>query len=367
MSYQTSLVVIQSIESCNLNCSYCYLPNRSSKEKIQFTTIEQICYRLVESSLIGDKCTILWHSGEPMLLPISFYEHTHEIFKKNFPNTKLMFSFQTNGTKLTNDWCKFIKNNNIKISLSLDGTKDMNDRSRLNWSGKSSFDAVINAINLLHQFEIEFSIICVITKDSINSPTELINFFDALGIKNIGFSFEETEGANLKSSISITDNFFTFYEKIFSLNKTKELRVREFNKFNRFLKYKHRKEHNSQNNPLSILSFDTKGNFSTFSPELQTSTTMEYGDFNFGNVYDDKILDIFMNEKFIDIFSKIKAGVELCKIECDYFDVCGGGIPSNKFFENGSFASLETMECLSSIKAPFDVLIKNMEIMIQDI
>jgi uncharacterized protein len=43
--------------------------------------------------------------------------------------------------------------------------------------------------------------------------------------------------------------------------------------------------------------------------------------------------------------SEIKKGVEKCADECLYFDLCGGGTPSNKFYENGSFATSETMEC----------------------
>ena len=36
------------------------------------------------------------------------------------------------------------------------------------------------------------------------------------------------------------------------------------------------------------------------------------------------------------------AGVELCRQECQYFSVCGGGEPVNKLSENGTFVSSET-------------------------
>ena len=41
----------------------------------------------------------------------------------------------------------------------------------------------------------------------------------------------------------------------------------------------------------------------------------------------------------------IRAGVEACRRECDYFSLCGGGAPVNKLSENGTFASTQTSFC----------------------
>lgn len=34
-----------------------------------------------------------------------------------------------------------------------------------------------------------------------------------------------------------------------------------------------------------------------------------------------------------------------CRDTCGYFDLCGGGAPSNKLGENGRFDSTETLYC----------------------
>ncbi|MBE9069312.1 GRRM system radical SAM/SPASM domain protein, partial [Leptolyngbya cf. ectocarpi LEGE 11479] len=57
----------------------------------------------------------------------------------------------------------------------------------------------------------------------------------------------------------------------------------------------------------------------------------------------------------------IQAGVDLCKKECEYFSVCGGGAPSNKYFENGSFASSETMYCRYTKKILTDIVLAELE------
>jgi uncharacterized protein len=54
--------------------------------------------------------------------------------------------------------------------------------------------------------------------------------------------------------------------------------------------------------------------------------------------------------------AEIEAGVALCRAECGYFDVCGGGEPVNKLAENGSFASSATNFCRMTRMAVADLV-----------
>jgi uncharacterized protein len=65
--------------------------------------------------------------------------------------------------------------------------------------------------------------------------------------------------------------------------------------------------------------------------------------------------------KFKRMFTEIMAGIGMCKESCDYFDVCGGGAPSNKLYENGSFASTETKYCKYSRKIIVDSIVEKTE------
>jgi len=58
---------------------------------------------------------------------------------------------------------------------------------------------------------------------------------------------------------------------------------------------------------------------------------------------------------------EVAEGVEQCRRACAYFEVCGGGAPSNKLFENGSFASTETRHCAYTRKAVIDITLEFME------
>ena len=57
----------------------------------------------------------------------------------------------------------------------------------------------------------------------------------------------------------------------------------------------------------------------------------------------------------------IAAGVEICRKECDYFSVCGGGAPINKLTENGSFATGRTMFCNLIQIVPTDLILNAMD------
>ena len=55
--------------------------------------------------------------------------------------------------------------------------------------------------------------------------------------------------------------------------------------------------------------------------------------------------------------SDIAGGLSKCRETCEYYSLCGGGAPVNKYFENGSFDSTETMFCRLNRKVLVDVLV----------
>ena len=120
-------------------------------------------------------------------------------------------------------------------------------------------------------------------------------------------------------------------------------------------------QHNNQVTEFGIISVDCDGNLSTFSPELLGVQSPTYGDFCFGNIMTDDLARMAKNHKFKRVRKDIAAGVRLCAKTCEYYSFCGGGAPANKYFENGSFASTETMFCRYTIKLPLDIVLADLE------
>src|SRR5213078_810591 len=80
-----------------------------------------------------------------------------------------------------------------------------------------------------------------------------------------------------------------------------------------------------------------------------------HGPFVLGNVATDSLESVLASPRFLALDEEIGRGLEMCREECRYFGLCGGGPPGNKFFENGSFASTETLFCRLHKKACLDV------------
>lgn len=56
-----------------------------------------------------------------------------------------------------------------------------------------------------------------------------------------------------------------------------------------------------------------------------------------------------------------QSGITLCRKSCAYYGYCGGGAPANKYYENGSFATAETMFCKYSVKLPLEIVLNDLE------
>ena len=67
------LLVVQPTPFCNIDCKYCYLPNRTSKAVVSTETLRNLFSQVFASGWFGDGLSVVWHAGEPMVLPIAFY------------------------------------------------------------------------------------------------------------------------------------------------------------------------------------------------------------------------------------------------------------------------------------------------------
>ena len=196
------LLVIQPTPFCNLDCDYCYLPFRQSREKIAPNLLEQIFRRTFESSAVGDHFTVVWHAGEPLVLPISFYRGALDVIARlNSRDVSVSHSFQTNGTLITPEWCHFIRECHLRIGVSIDGPEFLHDRHRKTRTGRGTWSRVMRGIATLRDQEIPFHVITVLTSESLAHADEIFEFYLRNGIRQIGFNIEEIEGINRSSSL----------------------------------------------------------------------------------------------------------------------------------------------------------------------
>ncbi|MDM5153340.1 cyclophane-forming radical SAM/SPASM peptide maturase GrrM/OscB [Bacillus sp. DX1.1] len=355
------LIVLQPTSLCNLNCQYCYVPGRKDSTRMSEQTLENVIAKVLRSSIVDENVEFLWHAGEPLTVGIDFYKKVMTYIQKhNNQDRRIRNRLQTNGTLLTPDWCEFLLENDFQIGISIDGPAMLHNRNRIDWSGKGSHHLVMRGLKLLKEYGLSFGGLCVLTRESLNYPREIFNFFYSNGFQSVGFNVEEIENANKSSSLKdyeehsiIVEKYRSFMSELFDLWKThkNEIEFREFrNMLTRIEKKLSNKNYYSvpdEIKSLGIITIQKNGDITTNSPEFAGGLNTEFNNFVVGNINAQYELDTVVNSNIYNRMQhEINLGVKNCASSCLYFDLCGGGSPSNKYFENGSLSSTETIRCI---------------------
>jgi uncharacterized protein len=333
-------------------------------------TLDRIFRWVFASGLARQPFTLLWHAGEPLVLPVSFYETAAELLHRhNAAGLPILQSFQTNATLLDADWCAFLRRPGVHLGVSVDGPDFLHDRHRRTRQGRGTLGRVLRGIGLLHEHGIAFEVITVLTADSLGYPDELFDFYQENGIRSVAFNVEEVEGPHTASSLQragTPERFRRFLTRFVRLARSADppLVVREFETSATALLAARRYgvgARTQENRPWAIVNVDCEGRFSTYSPELLGVTSRTHGGFALGDVATDSLETVQASPRFRRLEDEIGAGVEMCRQTCRYFPFCGGGPPANKYFENGTFVSTETLFCRLHKKVCLDVTLALLE------
>ncbi len=360
---QVDLVVVQPTPFCNIDCRYCYLPSRNDKSVIAPTTVANLFGKLFATDWITGRVTVIWHAGEPLVLPAGFYRAAFETIAAMQPGGfELVHSFQTNGMLLTPEWCEFAREWRIEIGVSIDGPREIHDRNRVTRAGHGTFEKTLAGIRLLRGEGVPFHTISVLSAESLDRPDEMFEFFAAEGVENVCFNVDETEGQHVSTLAADAPARYRAFLRRFWERARDGGGVQQIREIDGLLPTIFRPEEapirNSQVEPFGMINVDCHGNVSTFSPELLGYRNAEYDDFLIGNVNRDDfatMLDRLVNSAMA---REVAAGVAACRAECAYFSVCGGGAPMNKLSENGSFRGTRTLFCELTQMAPVDVVLE---------
>ena len=365
------LVVVQSTSLCNLDCSYCYLPDRQKKRVFDLNMVPLLMQRILESPFAGPEFSLVWHAGEPLTLPTAWYDQATAIINRSLEqfeaqDIQLDQHVQSNATLINDAWCDCFRRNRIVVGISVDGPEHIHDAHRRFRNGRGSHALAMKGIEALHRNDVPFHCISVVTADAMEQPEAMYRFFRDNGIREVGFNVEEQEGIHTSSSMQGSEmeaKYRTFLHAFWSLSEQDGYPVilREFDQVISLIQGNQRMTQNELNRPFSILSVDWQGNFSTFDPELLSVASDRYGTFNLGNLQDLSLVESTETEQFRRLLFDMSSGVESCHKGCEYFGLCGGGNGSNKFWEHGSLASSETNSCRFGTQIPVQVLLERFE------
>jgi len=359
------MVVLQPTAFCNINCSYCYLPDRDNKHVLAQSTVTRLFTELFNSGWTAPQLTVVWHAGEPLVVPVAFYREAFAIIEQlRPPSVTVAHAFQTNGMLIDDAWCALFRDWKVGVGVSLDGPRDLHDANRKTRSGAGTFDRTIAGIRRLQAEKLPFHVISVLSSASLDDPDGLLAFYLEQGIDHVCFNVEESEGSHASQLFAGEDlhrRYEAFLRRFWHRARAdgRMKFVREIDlAIPRVFRPSEAHARNVQVEPLAMLNVDSHGNVSSFSPELLGLANAAYGDFLLGNINTQSLMAIHEACRQSALYRDIQQGVAACRAECEYFSVCGGGAPVNKLFEKGAFAATRTSFCTLTQIVPTDLILE---------
>lgn len=245
-------VILKTVERCNLACPYCYYfygADRSFEgrpARIARSTVDELApflLRAVAEQGIRD-LQIVFHGGEPMLQRPADFDYAATFLREALGGvTRLSFSMQTNGTRLSEEWISLLDRHAVSLGLSIDGRREEHDRNRYDHSGRGSYDKIAEGLRRLQAhptFGAERNIGSI---SVLNSETDyrdaISHLVDDLAIRQLSFLLPDCnhvdgipDGVEVsKYATQLTDIFDTWAER-------RDFDVREIGSFMTFFQKK---------------------------------------------------------------------------------------------------------------------------------
>ena len=369
---RTQLLILQPTPFCNIDCDYCYLPDRNATARMSIACVRLAAERLRHDGLVGPRLTIVWHAGEPLTMPRAFYDEAVGVLREVLGSAcEVSHSLQTNATLIDDEWCELFKRHDIRVGVSVDGPAALHDAHRRTRGGKGTHERVLRGMALLRAHGVSFHAIAVVTPATFEQVDAFFDFFFEQGVSELGCNFDEAEGPHEHSSLDGHEAAHAaFVARLLERSiDSGSLRVRELALALQLIAqplptYRWNGQtwpENPQTLPFALISVAHNGDFSTFSPELLGQPSVEFGNFILGNVASGSYLDSARTERFERLWAAVVRGTRECERTCAHYGFCGGGAPANKLYENGDLASGETLYCRTMLKRPFDAVLARLE------
>ncbi|MFI7487853.1 cyclophane-forming radical SAM peptide maturase AmcB [Micromonospora echinaurantiaca] len=341
-------LVVQPTSFCNLSCTYCYLPDRRSR-RLMSDAVAKGCAESIAQQNSSHPVSVVWHGGEPTATPIGLFRDLLAPFEELRRAGMVRHEIQANATLINRQWCELFSTYGFEVGVSIDGPGALN-RNRLDWAGSRTDTRTLHGMQALADAGLKYSVICVVTPETIDHADALVDFFTGLpGCESVGFNIEEQEGAD-RAAVP-EDAAYRFWQHLIKRRVGgNPLRIRDVDRLADYVAAT-RAGHvdHAPYEPIPTVSWD--GQVVLLSPELLGITDPRYGDFIAGNVLGEPIPAMLARAGDLRYVAEFVTALNDCADHCAFYEFCRGAQAGNRYFEHGTFAARETTYCRNTRQA----------------
>ena len=265
-----------------------------------------------------DFINIIWHGGEPLLVPLSFYEEIYDFC--DYYDKEFSFTIQTNGTLIDQEIVDFFKRRSTNFGLSFDGLN--NEYTRGNTS------KILDSIGLLQENGFRPGAVLVVNKTNVSNLIDEYNFFNSMGVGlKLNPMFIDGEAKMHEGDLGLNpdeyiENFVDFF-KYWTLDNNGKINVATCNELVNLILNEHSGVCTFNSCLGKWLCFDSDSNIYP----CDRLCTSEY---SLGNIDTlSNINQIFESDVFYNLLKESVEKRAKCIDTCEYYKNCYAGCNAN--------------------------------------
>jgi uncharacterized protein len=281
---------------------------------------------------------IIWHGGEPLLAGIDFYRKVihlqKELSLEMGIEAPIVNHLQTSGVLLSKDWADFLRDNNFKVGVSIDGPSNVHNAHRRYSNGQGSYEDSMNGALLLKNSGVSIGVGAVVTKDSLIDPIGVFNFMcEHFSVFDFSPCFTAVDAngnwAQEITPLEYADFVLKVFDYWFNLDDPK-IRIRTFRHYIEAALGHTPHTCSMASGCHKFLSVDGNGNVYPCGrlhglPKLR-----------FGTIIDQEFVEIQQRRDYKAYLEKANFQSEDC-FNCKWQYACNNGCTASRYTEGGNF------------------------------
>ncbi len=347
-----STIVWKVTETCNMACPYCFMFSskdksyRNKPKRVSAKTIDSVVSRINEYVIEHEISflDITLHGGEPLLLGKQSMKY---LLVKLSSIKNISINIQTNATLLDEEYIEIFLDNNVNISISLDGYPEIQNKSKLK-TGQESYSAIINGLKLLvdSKYDIFKGVLCVIDLNA--SPLRVYEHMLDLGIHSMDFLLPlRNHKTPLGYSIE-QDDYYRWLKQIFDkylYDDNELLSIRILDSIIDLLIGSNEPMCSIRHSAVDMLTIDTDGSIQLIDDlRICGNNFVELG----LTTFSDRLDSFFSHSKVLNLYKHEQRLPEKCT-RCHYLNICGSGGHAFRYNGDNSF-DMPSIYCTDTYK-----------------